>query len=351
MDASETSEPLSLDTELEDEGDDGFPSYRAKHAPHARRGSFAAEACYAKWVVERRLLHAEALGRLQWLHACVAGAVANAFSILVYTRAAGPCAPTAIVGPFTELDEYVKRLSTCGFRVPQQWPLTPGYALGFTVGWCALDVGWKFAESIRNGALIGAVIASNMFVDDPRIQRSMPSVPDRLAKKWARGVIEELRNLTLPPELEWPKPAHVRRAAAVFQYKLAYEAERALAVSCHDSQDARPRRPDGLYPPDTIVWLGAEHVCNLTVREQEFLKLGLSNPAVDVHTLMRWKKGVLWNTLNYVHTKPVRGRISKFLSRLNEALQSARPKLELSFSLRRTGHWITRVEGEAPKRR
>jgi hypothetical protein len=112
------------------------------------------------------------------------------------------------------------------------------------------------------------------------------------------------------------------------------------------AQLPRPRpvsapRVNGVYPPSTIVWHGTEHVCKLTKKEMAFLGVGLTREEVDIHEVMRKPGGCVWQE-RYLNTKGKRDKISQFLSRLNTKLLDAKPRLGMSFSLRRDSDCISR---------
>lgn len=106
-------------------------------------------------------------------------------------------------------------------------------------------------------------------------------------------------------------------------------------------------RKDGVYPPNTVVWKGVEHRCDLTRREMDFLRCGLSNPEIDINTLMHRTSGLLWKS-NYSKTKQQRDKVSAFLSRLSGKLYDASPRLNFHFSLVRDRDYVIRNDPVDP---
>lgn len=100
-------------------------------------------------------------------------------------------------------------------------------------------------------------------------------------------------------------------------------------------------RPDGVVPPRTIVFRGLEYSCELTKREMTFLDIALRGEEVDIGAVYS-RKGPVWKG-TFANTKETRGKIAKFLSRLNEKLASATPPFPVAFSLARGRQAIVRV--------
>lgn len=107
--------------------------------------------------------------------------------------------------------------------------------------------------------------------------------------------------------------------------------------------EPRSQRPDGFYPPRTVVWHGQPHECDLTKGQMAFLQLGLHNIEIDVCMLMHQKTGTVWKE-RYMHSQSQRDKISQYLSRLNKQFLAARPPLDIEFSLRRGADFVSRTE-------
>jgi hypothetical protein len=99
--------------------------------------------------------------------------------------------------------------------------------------------------------------------------------------------------------------------------------------------------PDGFRAPRTVVWQGCEHRCDLTSKEQEFLVLAISEEQIEVPRVMHLGERPLWKR-RFRNEKSQRDTISKFLSRLNRKLATAKPAVPLSFSLKRGSQSVQR---------
>lgn len=102
-------------------------------------------------------------------------------------------------------------------------------------------------------------------------------------------------------------------------------------------------KPDGIYPPNTVVWMGVEHRCDLTKREVKFLEVGLFNREIEVRSLMHPRTGLIWKT-TYTRSRLHRNRITAFLSRLSDKLLKADPALPFHFALPRERDYVVRNE-------
>jgi hypothetical protein len=108
-------------------------------------------------------------------------------------------------------------------------------------------------------------------------------------------------------------------------------------------------RPDGCYGPRTVVYLGREHICDLTKAEMAFLDLALKEQDIDVHRMMHPKEGVVFKTRYVSDDEQKRNRISQFLSRLGKRLSKAKPPLRIHFSLPRGRDYVVRDDpADAP---
>jgi len=130
--------------------------------------------------------------------------------------------------------------------------------------------------------------------------------------------------------------------------KLAFDSARlARMIGSAQRPSAVPApRPDGVYPPRTIVYRGVEYDCELTRQEMTFLTLALTNVETDIGTLMHRGKNAVWRS-PYTATKAKRNKVSRLLTRLNAKLLDASPSLQVTFSMRRGTPFLTRDEGPA----
>jgi hypothetical protein len=103
------------------------------------------------------------------------------------------------------------------------------------------------------------------------------------------------------------------------------------------------RKPDGFYPPRTIIWRGDAFDCELTKRQIAFYTLAIDKAEIDIHLVMHRGKGAVWRE-PYRNTKQHRDKISQFLSRLNNDLSATQPPLPVTFSLRRNSEFISKSE-------
>lgn len=134
--------------------------------------------------------------------------------------------------------------------------------------------------------------------------------------------------------------------AYVFTAAAAKEADAATAPGGGGDRAAGVR-PDGVYPPRTIVYRGREHTCDLTDAEAAFLDRALKGGEVDVHELMRPVDGLAFKE-RYVANQAKRNRISQFLSRLQTRLLAARPPLGVGLSLPRGKDYVARDDPTEP---
>jgi len=102
-------------------------------------------------------------------------------------------------------------------------------------------------------------------------------------------------------------------------------------------------RPDGVYPPKHIVYRGVEHECELTAKEFAFLEVALLNAETDIGALMHGGQGAVWRE-PYLATTEKRNKVSGLIARLNSKLLEAKPRLRISFGLRRGQAFIYRQE-------
>jgi hypothetical protein len=109
---------------------------------------------------------------------------------------------------------------------------------------------------------------------------------------------------------------------------------------------ASGHRPDGMYPPRTIVFRGLEYSCELTKAEMTFIDIALRNEEIDIGTLHN-RKGMIWKG-TFINDQAHRNKITKFLSRLNDKLSRATPPFPLVFSLPRNRQTITRSHDGIP---
>jgi hypothetical protein len=99
-------------------------------------------------------------------------------------------------------------------------------------------------------------------------------------------------------------------------------------------QGCEPLRPNGFYAPETIIWHGREHECALTKQEAQFFARAHANDETELQQLMYKGKGAVWNQ-RYSNVKPKRDAIAKLVSRINNKLADAVPRVPILFSLRR----------------
>jgi len=111
-----------------------------------------------------------------------------------------------------------------------------------------------------------------------------------------------------------------------------------LAIDWEGQVTATPEsRPDGVYPPDTIVVRGCRYKCELSKREMAFLEMALRDEEVELGRLIHRGKGALWKE-TFRDTQKTRNKVAQFLSRLNRKLADIEPPFPFFFSLPR-GRW------------
>jgi hypothetical protein len=203
----------------------------------------------------------------------VRGAAENAIQLVKVSRVK-PTKTSAIVGDYVRLSSFTQWLGAAphASRLLAKWPRNPGYTVGVKGGMSALDAAWRFARSIRSGALIGGHIGTGLFESDPRVQRAIASAPERLIVRWAEGVVRELVEHTLPPEVVWPNVGSIVRDCAGLFFVLRDEYEQATS-------SGRKKRSPEPVPPDSVAdgelreqirpLNGMERACILALFEKE----------------------------------------------------------------------------------
>lgn len=101
------------------------------------------------------------------------------------------------------------------------------------------------------------------------------------------------------------------------------------------------QRPDGYYPPGIVVWKSHEHKCKLTAHEQRFIAVAIEEQFIEVSKLMHNGDDAVWQG-RFLNTKQQRQKINAVLSRLNRKLEKAKPRLPVSFGLKRQDNYIER---------
>ena len=155
----------------------------------------------------------------------------------------------------------------------------------------------------------------------------------------------------------WPQELRQRVRVVALETLLAVDNRGALVPSTSIDAILRPTveggtpglRPDGVYPPRTIIFLGREHTCDLTPQHMSFLQLGLQNTEIDVHELMHPRDGLIFKQ-RYRRAPAQRNAISKLTSRVNERLLEASPPLRFTFSLARNDDVVVRHDLPADDR-
>lgn len=101
-------------------------------------------------------------------------------------------------------------------------------------------------------------------------------------------------------------------------------------------------RSDGLYPPRTIVFRGAEYDCpGLTLQQMAFLRVAMPN--VETHLASLFGATGVWDK-TFTGIAKQRARITKLISRTNRKLIDCSPTLGVSFSLRSGQDFISRLD-------
>lgn len=126
-------------------------------------------------------------------------------------------------------------------------------------------------------------------------------------------------------------------------HQLSGKGELALDWQVHVIAASAMVKQDGFRAPRTIVWKGREHTCDLTSKEQDFLAIAVGDEYIEVHRLMHAGERPLWKG-TFRNVKSQRDKISKFLSRFNRKLATAKPAVPLSFSLKRGSQAVQRRE-------
>lgn len=101
-------------------------------------------------------------------------------------------------------------------------------------------------------------------------------------------------------------------------------------------------RPDGVYPPRTVVVRGREFKCELNKNQMAFMQIALQNDEVELGQIIHRGQDALWNE-TFSDTRATRNKVTQFLSRLNKKLASARPSFPFFFSLPRGRRSIVRT--------
>lgn len=101
-------------------------------------------------------------------------------------------------------------------------------------------------------------------------------------------------------------------------------------------------RPDGVYPPRTIVVRGREYKCDLNKREMAFLGMALRDEEVELGRLIHRGLDAVWKQ-SFANTRTTRNKVTQFLSRLNRKLAAAVPAFPFFFSLPRGRASVTRT--------
>ena len=101
-------------------------------------------------------------------------------------------------------------------------------------------------------------------------------------------------------------------------------------------------RPDGVYPPRTIIVRSREYKCDLNAREMAFLGIALGDEEVELGHIIHRGRDALWKE-TFSDTKKTRNKVTKFLSRLNQKLVAAKPQFPFFFSLPRGRRSIVRT--------
>jgi len=160
---------------------------------------------------------------------------------------------------------------------------------------------------------------------------------EKLGKIAGQGPPGSLANVSIPvyrtgPPLIGSQP----RSSIAGQEKKASRAAQCAGL-----------RPDGVYPPRTVVFRGVEHDCELTDKECAFLAVALPNAETDIGTLMHGGHGAVWRE-PYVATTAKRNKVSGLIARLNAKVLKASPPLRVTFGLRRGQAFVYRQEPPSP---
>lgn len=101
-------------------------------------------------------------------------------------------------------------------------------------------------------------------------------------------------------------------------------------------------RPDGVYPPRTVIVARREYRCDLKPDEMTFLEIAVGSDEVELGCLIHRGQDALWRE-TFSNTRQTRNKVHQFLSRLNKALLKANPPFPFFFSLPRGRTSITRT--------
>lgn len=104
-----------------------------------------------------------------------------------------------------------------------------------------------------------------------------------------------------------------------------------ILTAAADTTEGRQPRPNGVYPPNHIVFAGREFVCHMTKGQVAFLQIGLCNDEVQVTDLMHPKDGVVWKA-RYINEKSCNDKLHQFCTRLSNALSIAQTGVSFSFN-------------------
>lgn len=104
-------------------------------------------------------------------------------------------------------------------------------------------------------------------------------------------------------------------------------------------------RPDGVYPPHTIVVAGREYRCDLNKDQMEFMEIAVRDAEIALGRLIHRGKDAFWRE-TFTNDQKTRNKVHQFLSRLNKQLANASPQFPFFFSLPRGFRSIVRDTDE-----
>lgn len=320
--------------------------------PNAIPGSFAAQQRLARYERDYEVLppaDREADPQAARVYLCISHACSYAVELAVLSRHEST-QPGDMIARFVRLEAFCQELEKRTDAVQsllRRWPKTPGLMFGVYVASSTLEMAQKFSLSVYNATRIARAVHRIPSNGRPYDRESAvePYGPHIVA--WHAMMMKELREKTMPPDIVWPKGAHLLAEGRSLLDKVYHESLGVFGHSSAESEDADDSPGDDQLAPG--AWrprpqsipqfeIGREGILSVDGHDGE---AKLSKTQRKLMEMLRQRPGGLsiasafsktadtpWRG-TYKSTQKQRQNVQRMVSRLNEKLMACPLSVEL----------------------